>query len=1226
MNTADLCRRGSGGDSTGPRVRESIGKGSHAGCASLADPGSSAPALEQASRETPGPDNLRAGLLVDSPFELAFHTNPLPMAIIRLVDSRFVEVNDAYCEFAGCSREAIISGEFAGVQLWRDPVQRQPFLDTLALAGRVKDFPMDFVRPSGVTGKALLTAAVFENDRGPWITACIHDVTERLESAEALRVAEEKFRAAFRANPVAMAIVGKADGRLSDVNDAFVRMSGYSREEALSDDFSAVQLWVDPERRKCFIDEIKVAGGVQEYATRIATRSGGQRDVRVTSSIIVVDGKRSLLSVMRDVTEELRAADAARSSDRKFAALFRASIEPMTVTRLSDGTVVDVNAAFCRILEYGRDEVLGKRVLDLGFYAVPGTRTRILDILARDGELRDLDTQFHRRDGELIDVVLSFSVFEVDGEKLVVGMGKDVTQLRRVERDEREANERLSAAFLASPDAMAIGRLEDGSLIDANEAYCLLAQWDRADIVATPKSSIGFWEDERERNAWVGGLRQRGAVHGFEARFRRRSGEVRRVVMNGALATLKGSVCVLVAIHDVTDERRRTREADQANRRFEAAFRASPDPMSITRVVDAMVIDVNDVYCRTFGFSREELTGATMASKGIWAEPEMRAGWASATRSLGSLRDFAAVLRTRDGALRDCLIDSSLVMVDDDECLMAVVRDVTDARLQQRAASVTAQRSSFLFDSSLDAITVSRLRDGVLVEVNDSFVATTGFDRGQLIGTTSTELGILAHPEQRVRLVEGLRQHGYVRDYPWPINRRDGRRLECLITSYVLRSDETDQLAVSIIRDVTALMQTARELKASRQMLASVLDSMPVRVFWKDREGRYLGANRLFAQAAGFARVEDLIGKSDVDLPWGSEAAKFLALDRRAMDSEHGLPPYEEGNRIAGAGYIWQLKSKVPLRDADGQVIGVLCAGTDITALKATRAELERVNASLEIMVDQRTRALVEANTDLSRTMETLERARDELVESEKLAALGALVAGIAHELNTPIGNALIAATTLDSHVADLESAVSSGLTRSRMDAFLEDGQEGAAIVVGNLERAAQLIRSFKQVAVDRASAHRRAFSLADVVAETLLTMMPAIRKRHAQVEQDVPPEIAMDGYPGAISQILGNLVENALLHGLPGDAVGVVRVSARLQNGGWVRLTVEDTGRGVPLDVQRHMFEPFFTTRLGSGGSGLGLYIVRNVVGGVLGGKVEASSSPGAGTTFHVSLPLVAP
>lgn len=1161
-----------------------------------------------------------------SPFELAFHTNPLPMVIARMADARFVEVNDAYCEFSGYSRACMMEPGFSGIQLWREPALRKTFLDALVMTGRVKDFPMEFVRASGGIGHALLTASVFENESGTWITVCAHDVTARLHSADALRIAEEKFRLAFRTNPVPMAIVGEVDGRLSDLNDAFLRMSGYSRAEALSDVFSAEQLWLDPSQRKLFVEEIRVYGGVSEYTSHLITRSGAKLEVRITASTLVVDGTRSLLSVIRDVTGELRASSAARASDRKFEALFRASIEPMTVTRVADGTLLEANPAFCRTLGYAREEVVGKRVLDLGLFAVPEASDTVIESVTRHGEIIDFQTHLRRRDGALIEVVLAVFVIDVDGEQLMVGMGKDVTHLRTVEREEREANERLSAAFLASPDAMAIGRMDDGCLVDANEAYCRLAEFDRSEILGMSTKTMGLWNNKDERVAWVSALKQHGVVHGFEASLRRRSGEIRRVVMNGALATLKGSVCVLAAIHDVTDERRRANEFAHANRRFEAAFRASPDPMCITRLVDAKVIDVNDAYCRTFGFSCAELTGSTLESKGIWAESGVPGQWVTATQSSGALRDFAAVLQRRDGSLRECLIDSSVVMVGEDECLMAVVRDVTDTRNQQRAASVTAQRSSFLFDSSLDAITVSRLDDGVLLEVNDSFVEKTGFERERLIGAKSLDLGIVTEPGQRERLLEGLRRDGYVRDFPWPMIHRDGRRLECLITSYVLQGDEPEQLAVSIIRDVTALVQATRELKASRQMLASVLDSMPVRVFWKDRESRYLGANRLFAEAAGFTEIKDLIGKRDVDLPWGGEAARFVELDRRAMESENGIAPYEECNRIASAGYIWQLKSKVPLRDADGKVIGVLCAGTDISALKSTRAELERVNASLEIIVDQRTRALVEANTDLSKTMETLERAREELVESEKLAALGALVAGIAHELNTPIGNALIAATTLDSHMATLSESVASGLKRSHMDAFLKDGSEGSAIVVGNLERAAQLIRSFKQVAVDRASAQRRTFTLNDVVAETILTMMPAIRRRLVQVEQDISPDITMDGYPGAVGQILGNLVENALLHAFPGDTRGVVSVRAWVQDGRWVRLSVEDTGCGVPLDVQKRMFEPFFTTRLGRGGSGLGLYIVRNVVGGVLGGKVEVSSRLGKGTAFDVSLPLVAP
>jgi signal transduction histidine kinase len=264
----------------------------------------------------------------------------------------------------------------------------------------------------------------------------------------------------------------------------------------------------------------------------------------------------------------------------------------------------------------------------------------------------------------------------------------------------------------------------------------------------------------------------------------------------------------------------------------------------------------------------------------------------------------------------------------------------------------------------------------------------------------------------------------------------------------------------------------------------------------------------------------------------------------------------------------------------------------------------------------------------LETTLEALNLAHEELVNSEKLAALGALVAGISHELNTPIGNSLMVASTLSDQTSTLLDSYrgNKGIKRSSLESYINDVDKAGDILVRNLHRAADLVNSFKQVAIDQTSSQRRSFSLEEITSEILLTLWPMIRKSPYTVEQSIPADITFDSYPGPLGQVLSNLINNALLHGFEGRDQGLVVIAAHSSAEGWVELTVQDDGVGIPSANLNRIFDPFFTTKLGAGGSGLGLNITHNIVSGILGGRVRVQSAVGTGTTFTLTLPLVAP
>jgi signal transduction histidine kinase len=310
-----------------------------------------------------------------------------------------------------------------------------------------------------------------------------------------------------------------------------------------------------------------------------------------------------------------------------------------------------------------------------------------------------------------------------------------------------------------------------------------------------------------------------------------------------------------------------------------------------------------------------------------------------------------------------------------------------------------------------------------------------------------------------------------------------------------------------------------------------------------------------------------------------------------------------------------------------GVLVFLLAMGLVLFAarrISATEEEVRLLNAHLEARVEERTEALERSNQTLTETLQRLEQTQDELVESEKLASLGALVAGVAHELNTPIGNALMAASTLSDEAKGFAGTAKSGMTRSAFDAHLANTQTGTAMIMTNIARAAELISGFKQLAVDQTSAQRRVFNLGNELADIRVAMGPTLRAQPVLliIGQGVGT-IMMDSYPGALSSSIINLINNSILHGFEGRRGGVITIDSRLVDPEHVEIVFADDGNGMTDAVRKHLFEPFFTTKLGRGGSGLGMHIVYNNVTKLLGGRIELESSPGNGTRYRLLLPV---
>lgn len=442
--------------------------------------------------------------------------------------------------------------------------------------------------------------------------------------------------------------------------------------------------------------------------------------------------------------------------------------------------------------------------------------------------------------------------------------------------------------------------------------------------------------------------------------------------------------------------------------------------------------------------------------------------------------------------------------------------------------------------------------------------------------------------------------------------------LDTMRTDLAALMAEREQKTLALQQELAERQRTEEALRVSQTKFKAIFDASPIAmsVTLLGAEVRTLDVNTAWTRLFGIQR----------ELAIGSNGERLGVWRDQDIRSRH-LQLVDGQGEISGY-KAWMLRGEERqqiLCELSGRVVMLggervlIMAFDDITGKHRYEENILQLNATLEQRVQERTQ-------ELSTTLVQLTAAQSELVRTEKMSALGSLVAGIAHELNTPIGNSLTVASTLQDHANSFANTMAQGLTRSRLEEFVSNTRQGAGILMRGLQHAAELVSSFKQVAVDQTSLNRRTFDLQATVNEILLTLGPTIRKSNHVVECDIADGIVMDSYPGPLGQVLTNLINNALLHAFEGVERGTVHVSASITSSGAVRLMVRDNGAGIPAAHLPRVFDPFFTTKLGQGGSGLGLNIVYNLVTKSLGGTVHVASNPGEGATFSMVLPRLAP
>jgi PAS domain S-box-containing protein len=397
-------------------------------------------------------------------------------------------------------------------------------------------------------------------------------------------------------------------------------------------------------------------------------------------------------------------------------------------------------------------------------------------------------------------------------------------------------------------------------------------------------------------------------------------------------------------------------------------------------------------------------------------------------------------------------------------------------------------------------------------------------------------------------------------------------------------------------------------LQFPQPSLQLIYDTAPIGLAFLSPDCRYLQINQRLTEICGIS-VEDHLGRFVRDcVPQLADAVE--AIVQSIVETGSPVTGIEvKGQRPGRNDERCWITYWHPQRGPAGDIVGVNVAAEEITARKRSEQEIRDARDAAEAALHH------------------LQETQAFLIESEKLAALGRLVAGVAHEINSPVGTSLTVASKLQQKAAEFVSEVARGnVKRSSLNDFLELVEEASAQLVANLNRSAEMIQSFKQVAVERDYLDQRIFDGSELTDQILASLRPGLRKNNLALEVDCQPDLLMNSYPGPFGQMLTNLLLNSVMHAFPDGKGGEIAVRLRAFGEADVEVLVSDNGCGMTLDVRRQAFNPFFTTRRNHGSTGLGLHIVHNIVSNRLGGRLDLDSEPGAGTRIRIVLPRIAP
>ncbi len=638
------------------------------------------------------------------------------------------------------------------------------------------------------------------------------------ESERELRESEQRFRAIFESNPEIVIVSDAATHTFLEVNEQFVRRTGYTREETIGRSNDELSLWA----HSSFFKELTDGGRLRGIEANLRCKDGSLVPTLAYSTTAQLAGRECAVTVIRDVSIFKETEQKRRESEEKFRQIFEKSADIVVVLDLDTGAVLEVNDQFVIRSGVAREQVVGRSDLEFGFWNDPSDRAEFMRELLEHGEARNAEVQLRGLgDAEPSPALISAVRVGLGGHNCAIAVVKMITEIKQAERKVRESEATLRKIFDANLDGICITDA-DGRYLDVNDAYVRATGYSREESLGKTSWEVGAWNDSAEIAEFSRALKEHGEVRNLQVNFRLKNGSTLPCLISGVMVELDGRLCCMAITRDISTLKAAELKLQESEASLRKIFDSSLDVITITDFKDGSWIDVNQEFCRLSGFSKAEVIGRPYTEAGLWTVAEERSEFGRRLRESGSVRNLLVTLRAKNGRRIPSLLSAAVVDLNGRSCCVTIARDISEREEQELKLKHSEEYYRSLVESSSDVILVVNPA-GEIKFTGGAGLKNFGYEPAEMFGRSSREL---IHPDDIADQAKNTR-HAF--EHPGEVIRseirvahKSGSWVECEFMGRATTDPTGNRILLATVRDITNRKRAQRALADARdQALAA---------------------------------------------------------------------------------------------------------------------------------------------------------------------------------------------------------------------------------------------------------------------------------------------------------------------------------------------------------------------------------------------------------------------
>ena len=1010
----------------------------------------------------------------------------------------------------------------------------------------------------------------------------LRDITERIKVEEKLAESEEQYRVLFEQSPIGI-IIATPKGKITNVNKAMEVITGYSQKELQSLIF--FDICEEPEIKKIILETLNRQGIINRFQTRIRRKDGAVIKVLLNASKIYVRGDDFIQIRLQDLSELGFAEERLRDSEEKYRNLFE-NARDLIVTFDMKGKITSVNKT---IQNYGfrKEEIIGKNFLK--FISKSNLYKVLKDFVkASRGEPVEGQVELITPRGKIVTEYRTNPI--TSGDKIVGTQAtlRNITERRMMEDDLRASEEKFRGLFEEAMDAIFVADAETGILMDCNRAACELVGKEKSELIGKhqrilhPPQEINgefsrtFIQHLKEKEGQI-----------LETKVITKDGKLKDVAIKARVFELEGKKVMQGIFRDVTEHKQTEETLRNSEEKYRILVETAPVGI-IGTDMKGVITSCNSVVLKTEGYSRDEIVGKHFTKLGFLRArdiPRLLKTYYSAVMGK-EIRPFVVESFSKDGTSHLIEVHTSPLKKDNKIVGFQIATiDITERKEMEEKLASERDLLEALMDNIPDLIYFKDV-DSRFTRINRAEASVLGLkDAEKAVGKTDFDFFTPEHAHDAFNDEQKIVKTGQpLIAKAEKIRRADGQFRWVTATKVPIK-DLTGKVTglVGISRDITENKQIEEKMEYQKSLFDALMDNMPDAIYFKDSESRFIRVSRVSCPGLGIKDPEEAIGMTDFDFAPKELAEQFYADDQMIMKTGKPVIGKEE-MMVNKVGKTWYSATKVPIRDKDGKVIGLVGISRDITKIKNTEEELRRYSTRLEELVEERTKKLNEA---------------------QRLATIGETASMVGHDLRNPLQSIAAIPYLVGQTVQTMPDQVKGIVEKSSLPVLMDMLQDQTLYmnkIVSDLQDYARPVKlDLKET------------NLYDMISEILSTIQVA---ENIEVLIEIAHDFSATLDPYLLKRVFTNLISNSA-QAMPEG--GKLTIKA-YRNDEEVALSVQDTGVGIPEENMPKIFQPLFTTK--AKGQGLGLAVCKRIV-EAHGGRITVTSKVRYGSTFTVHVPL---